>query len=344
MPRLALFLAAGIFAAGLAPLAPLHAQGSLTPGAGPAPSLRTLTQLEPRTPIQSLPASASGLYSITQSGSYYLTDSIHGLTGRAGIAIAVGLEVSIDLRGFALEGDGVGGNAISATTGSLSVCNGSIRNWTGAGITTTGGRGHLQDVRISDCAGGGINVGSHYIITRCTAYNCGTGTGSPGIRTLNNGRIVDCVANSTKSGGHGISVDYASFVTGTLANENTGHGILGAGSFVQVDHCQCTGNTLDGFRATGSQSGATDCQALGNALVGIRFQGNGGRIDRCHANNNFQIGISVETANGNVVVVRNTAVSNVTNYSIAAGNRSALIVTWSAANGFTSADPMANGQ
>ncbi len=45
----------------------LHAQGPLAPPGAPAPTFKTLQQVEPRTPISALP------FTISQPGSYYLT-------------------------------------------------------------------------------------------------------------------------------------------------------------------------------------------------------------------------------------------------------------------------------
>jgi len=56
---------------------PAFSQGPLTPGGTPTPTMKTLTQIEPRTPIESLP------FTITQPGSYYLTKNLAGVSGRA---------------------------------------------------------------------------------------------------------------------------------------------------------------------------------------------------------------------------------------------------------------------
>ncbi len=45
-------------------------QGSLTPPGAPAPTMRSLDQIEPRTPISTLP------FTITTGGHYYLTKSL----------------------------------------------------------------------------------------------------------------------------------------------------------------------------------------------------------------------------------------------------------------------------
>ncbi len=77
----------------------LSAQGNLTPPGAPAPTMKTLDQidakLEKRTPISSLP------FTISQSGSYYLTGN---LSGTSGINVNVG-NVVIDLNGFDLRGE-----------------------------------------------------------------------------------------------------------------------------------------------------------------------------------------------------------------------------------------------
>jgi len=59
--------------------------------------MKTLDQVEARTPISSLP------YTITQPGSYYLTADLQGVAGQDGIYVPVD-NVTIDLNGFALIG------------------------------------------------------------------------------------------------------------------------------------------------------------------------------------------------------------------------------------------------
>src|SRR4249920_3705163 len=88
-------------------VAPLPAQGPLTPPGAPAPTMKTLDQIEPRIAINSTntPGDADSIYKITQSGSYYLTENLAGVSGKIGIEIAAN-NVAIDLMGFDLAGNG----------------------------------------------------------------------------------------------------------------------------------------------------------------------------------------------------------------------------------------------
>src|SRR5579871_3926344 len=106
----------------------VFAQGSLTPPGAPAPTMKTLSQIEPRTPISSLP------FTISTSGSYYLTGNLSLGSASDGITVSAD-DVAIDLNGFVLSGPGGVNSAIHAAAAHLdiSVVNGTVRNW-GAGV------------------------------------------------------------------------------------------------------------------------------------------------------------------------------------------------------------------
>src|SRR6267142_7145346 len=78
----------------IAALATLFAQGALTPPGAPAPTMKTLAQIEPRTPI-------SAPLVITQPGSYYLTTNLSVTSGDA-IIINTN-QVTLDLNGFTIS-------------------------------------------------------------------------------------------------------------------------------------------------------------------------------------------------------------------------------------------------
>src|SRR5262245_49232138 len=79
----------------------LLAQGNLVPPGAPAPTMKSLEQVEPRTPISSLP------FTISSSGSYYVTRNLAGAIGLHGITVDSS-GVTLDLGGFELTG-GSGG-------------------------------------------------------------------------------------------------------------------------------------------------------------------------------------------------------------------------------------------
>src|SRR5262245_8811913 len=71
------------------------AQGALTPPGAPGPTMKSLDQIEARTPISSAP------FIITQPGSYYLTTNV---TVSSGDAITINANnVSLDLNGFTIS-------------------------------------------------------------------------------------------------------------------------------------------------------------------------------------------------------------------------------------------------
>ena len=67
----------------------LLAQGSLTPPGAPAPTMKTLQQIEPRTAITN-----TGAVTISQPGSYYLT---------ANLAVSSGDAITIATNGVTLD-------------------------------------------------------------------------------------------------------------------------------------------------------------------------------------------------------------------------------------------------
>jgi hypothetical protein len=82
------------------------AQGPLTPPPGaPAASMKTLDQIEPRKPLAAgqagVVAGPSGTITVSQPGSYFLTDNLV-ITSGDGIIITAN-DVTLDLRGFTIS-------------------------------------------------------------------------------------------------------------------------------------------------------------------------------------------------------------------------------------------------
>lgn len=213
-------------------------QGVLTPAGAPGPTMKSLAQIEPRTPISSLP------FNITASGSYYLTGN---LTGTGGITINSS-DTTVDLGGFAVIG-GVGsvGSGITinsaGTLKNITVRNGTIRGWSGHGVVSTSSSARnlvFEHLNISDAGQDGIiainaaisdcSISSSGIrgitATACTINNCSvTGSSNQGI-SLSGGTLSHCVIQS--SAVEGVSLDGPGCMVNDnlIKSSNTGNFVL----------------------------------------------------------------------------------------------------------------------
>ncbi len=285
-------LVAGLGAAG----AVMVTAGPLNPQAGPVGSTyKTLSEVEPRVPVQSLSGDSTAQYVISQQGSYYLAANMTGVSGKNGIRVLAS-NVTLDLRGFVMDGAAAGGDAVHAE-GSLTnlvVRDGTIRSWTGAAVsaaTVAGadcrgllmrncasglnlGQGAVADLCIgADMAGNAIGTGQDSRATRCTAMRTG------GINVAQYGLARRCVVGAagalsattalecTVRGGGGIQVSYvAEDCTSTLSN---GYGIVTVGL---VGGCTASHNAGDGI-LNYAISRTSDCATTSNTGHGIRATG-----------------------------------------------------------------------
>jgi len=297
------------FVLGLA-CAPVFSQGSLTPPGAPMPTMKTLAQIEPRTPIASIPIT------ISNAGSYYLTMSLTGAVGQSGITIATN-HVAIDLNGFELIGVPGSSNGIveSGARTNLTVANGTIRNWAGAALGAGAVyRGRFERLQLLDNDGAGLNTSDGTTIAGCTVQRspaAGAATpaiaagafsvvrdcvvvasGQIGIRT-GTGAVIDrCTAQSGAS--HGIEVGSGSVVShcASLSNGGAGFNILGDGS---LEHCTARSNSTNGFNL-GNNSTLAHCVAVTNTGSGFVL-GHGGALVSCTARSNTRDGIAGGTGN-----------------------------------------------
>lgn len=236
-----------------------HAQGNLTPPGGPGPSMKSLDQIEARTPISALP------YTISNPGSYYLTKNLNGGVNGNGIEIASG-NVTLDLNGFTLSGAGGGGGTfynginVANAVSNLTVRNGNIENWSGNGIYAINAQNVLFTELHADINGSsGLVCGPGSITRRCTVY----GNGGSGILTSQNCSVLECNAMGNKA--HGISTDAGSLVSLSTTFTNAYDGIkVGDGSTVQ--NCAT--------RADGWSSGSGIESGNGSTVVGSSISSN----------------------------------------------------------------------
>ena len=318
-----LHIAAAVLLSTLNPqFSTVFAQGSLTPPGAPAPTMKTLVQIEPRTPISSVP------FAIIQPGSYYLTTNLSVTTGDA-ITIATN-GVTLDLMGFELAGGT--GNGIIAVGSLTNLCirNGTVRGWGGHGVTVNAavncqiadlraasngkaginlfgnGGGLIQNCTLTDNATNGV-VALRSTVIHCTASR----NGMAGI-SANTCTIIGCTAEANP--GTGISTSSA-LVKDCIAFNNGGAGIW-ASDTSTISGCTAAYNGGDGVEVN------SDCQVLGNtcrhngypdpaAGAGIHALGANNRIDSNHVTGN-DWGLLVDVV-GNLII-RNSASDNATNY------------------------------
>ncbi len=185
------------------------AQGSLTPPGAPAPTMKTLAQIEARTPISSAP------FTISVPGSYYLTTN---LTVRSGDAIAIATNgVTLDLNGFTLSSTAnpAAGSGVRINSGlrNLTILNGFIQGGVTNNAGTYGGPGF--EYGISYPSGAPLNTRVVGVaVAGCQYYGIYLGFGestvveSCTVRTVGGlGIVATTIKNSTASdcGGTAIS-------------------------------------------------------------------------------------------------------------------------------------------
>ena len=155
-------------------LSTCFAQGPLTPPGAPAPTMKTLDQIEPRTPISSVP------FTISAPGSYYVTTNLTPGADQNGIVVAAD-NVTIDLNGFTLfGGGGTSGEGISTSgaRANIVVRNGTVRNWPSSGVNfydSGASQTLLQNVQSISNTFTGIGVKNGSRVRECLAVGNGAG-------------------------------------------------------------------------------------------------------------------------------------------------------------------------
>ncbi len=278
--------------------------GPLSPPAGPVgPTMKTLAQVEPRTPIDTLPVT------ISTPGSYYLTGNLVGAAPLNGITVTAP-DVTIDLAGFTLQGVAGSGHGIvvsSSAAHRLTMKNGVVRGWSLRGIDAQQVEGcRFEGVTVEGCGSDGIYAWKHATIVNCAAMN----NGADGVRAEratvvagcsaagNTGAGVSGIAGCEISGcaardnGSGFLAIEGTTVSGCTARENRTHGIL------VHDRCAILNNTCtnNGVISAGAgiQVNQTNNRVEGNHLIGNDF--------------------GIRTDAGANLVIRNSANANTINY------------------------------
>ncbi len=227
--------------AALLALAGSAGAGDLDPAGPPAPTMKRLDVVEPRIPISSLP------FTITQSGSYYVTGNLSAGAGD-GIVIEAS-DVSIDLNGYTLSADsGLGNTGLSVAAGrtNISVRDGGVRGFNFGFYSAV-----ASDVTVSD------------LIATENLY---------GVEVYGSGTIRDSIA--ANNGGDGFFLYGAgSIIRNSRADSNGDAGITATGSGSLVESCTASFNGAAGG-APASRAGIFVRQA--SRVVGCTTQDNAG--------------------------------------------------------------------
>ena len=266
-------------------LATCFAQGALTPPGAPAPTMKSLAQIEPRKPISALP------FNLTVSGSYYLTAN---LTGTGGITINSS-DVTVDLGGFTITGGALTGDGITLNGGlkNIVIRNGTIRGWSGNGVTSLASSARnlvFAHLNISDSGGMGISAinavitdcnisgsGSQGInATACTIGNCLVdGSNNQGV-SLFSGTVSHCVIQSSGLEGLVLTGPGCVINDNLIKSNNVANGAFNAGLYIdsannRIENNQLIGNGAAGYGITFNNS------PTGNLVIKNFVSGNGAK-------------------------------------------------------------------
>ncbi len=260
MNKTILCLFSFLFAATTAVLA----QGNLAPSAAPAPSMKTLDQIEPRTPISTLP------FVITNAGSYYLATNL--VSGSANGIVISNNDVTLDLRGFTISGGASSqqGILVSGARTNIAVENGTVRNFPISAVNGQSTRNsQFRNLRASN-SGYGLEAGPGSLVTDCTF----TGNTNAGVSASFNCIITSCSALSNRF--DGISAFTGALISNCTAGFNGRDGIV-VTTQASISDCISKNNT-NGIRVA-SNSYIRNNALSDNLYCGILVTGSGNRID-----------------------------------------------------------------
>jgi hypothetical protein len=286
---------------------PAFGQGSLTPPGAPAPTMKTLQQIEPRTPISSVP------FTISQPGSYYLTTN---LTVSSGDAITIATNgVTLDLNGYTIRSTAnpAGGTAIAIASGlrNLAILNGNIEGGVTNNAGTYNGPGfgygilysgtapravRVSGINVSGCRFDGISLGNgdSTVVENCTVRTVG-GSGIAA-STIKTSSAIDCGAyaiyGDQVSDCRGESTGSQSGVSAITAQSCYGSSSSGYGVYATTAQ-NCYGSSSSGYGVYAART-AIGCYGVSSTGVGLYAL----NANTCTGSRSGGTAISATIANG----------------------------------------------
>lgn len=229
-------------------------QGSLTPPGAPAPTFKTLSQVEPRFPISTFQTN------LTISGSYYLTTNLFsGTNNNDAINIRTNISnITIDLNGFSIISTNPAGSASPVGIRMSEATNIFIRNGQIVGFD--------RAIRSEGCYGVVVeNI--HTANSRRAGIECDGFAGEPLRTTIT---VRNCVVEGVDGTGEGATVSC--------------DGIVVLSSAGVVENCVVRDIVAVGTGASACINASSPTNTfidncfLSNADVGLKMSGGGTRV------------------------------------------------------------------
>ncbi len=320
--------------------------GDLTPPAGPvAPTMKTLEQVEPRTPL----SQADVPIVITEPGSYYLTENLSPNANIGDLILIDADHVTLDLRGFSLINKPNGDSNLYALRGisvNTGISGARIMNgftfdfWRGISASTAiatsvesvHALGATTDGRYGICVGEasivrnctaadlqeiGITADDGSLIIGSTVHFCQTGIWANGGTIIDSCVVRNCgIYGIVSTSGAGLA---AGHIRNSVAVDGQATGIIVAATGASVRMSAAIDNAGSGISVVGESAVITGSTSTGNGGHGIEVSGDFNRVDDNTVTGNTQYGIE-GTGTGNTVTRNHASGNGGLNYNIAPGN------------------------